>query len=98
MTGDGMNEENKILDRAYGALAGGAVGDAMGMPASFLTRSQIEKSYGYIRDFLEPEKDVQNYHGDLKAAEITDDTMESVILSDILIRDDGSASGPSTKP
>ena len=54
MTGDGMNEENKILDRAYGALAGGAVGDAMGMPASFLTRSQIEKSYGYIRDFLEP--------------------------------------------
>lgn len=89
MTGDGMNEENKILDRAYGALAGGAVGDAMGMPASFLTRSQIEKSYGYIRDFLEPEKDVQNYHGDLKAAEITDDTMESVILSDILIREGG---------
>ena len=74
-----------MLDRAYGALVGGAIGDAMGMPASFLTRAQIEKSYGYIHDFLEPEKDVQSYHGNLQAAEITDDTMESVIISDILI-------------
>ena len=76
-----------MLDRAYGALVGGAIGDAMGMPASFLTRAQIEKSYGYIHDFLEPEKDVQSYHGNLQAAEITDDTMESVIISDILIAD-----------
>ena len=75
-----------MLDRAYGALVGGAIGDAMGMPASFLTRAQIEKSYGYIHDFLEPEKDVQSYHGNLQAAEITDDTMESVIISDILIQ------------
>ena len=30
-----------MLDRAYGALVGGAIGDAMGMPASFLTRAQI---------------------------------------------------------
>lgn len=80
-------ENGGLLDRAYGALVGGAIGDAMGMPASFLTRAQIEKSYGYIQDFLEPEKDVQSYHGDLQAAEITDDTMESVIISDLLIRD-----------
>lgn len=74
-----------MLDRAYGALVGGAIGDAMGMPASFLTRRQITDTYGYIRDFLEPEKDVQSYHGDLKAGEITDDTMESVIVSQVLI-------------
>jgi len=74
-----------MLDRAYGALVGGAIGDAMGMPASFLTRRQITDTYGYIRDFLEPEKDVQAYHGDLKAGEITDDTMESVIVSQVLI-------------
>ena len=88
MTTEIYKEENGgLLDRAYGALVGGAIGDAMGMPASFLTRAQIEKSYGYIQDFLEPEKDVQSYHGDLQAAEITDDTMESVIISDLLIRD-----------
>ena len=75
-----------MLDRAYGALVGGAIGDAMGMPASFLTRRQITDTYGYIQDFLEPEKDVQSYHGDLKAGEITDDTMESVIVSQVLIQ------------
>lgn len=75
-----------MLDRAYGALIGGAIGDAMGMPASFLTRCQITDTYGYIQDFLEPEKDVQSYHGDLKAGEITDDTMESVIVSQVLIQ------------
>lgn len=75
-----------MLDRAYGALIGGAIGDAMGMPASFLTRRQITDTYGYIRDFLEPEKGVQSYHGDLKAGEITDDTMESVIISQVLIQ------------
>lgn len=75
-----------MLDRAYGALVGGAIGDAMGMPASFLTRRQIADTYGYIRDFLEPEKDVQSYHGDLEAGEVTDDTMESVIVSQVLIK------------
>lgn len=75
-----------MLDRAYGALIGGAIGDAMGMPASFLTRRQITSTYGYIQDFLEPEKDVQSYHGSLKAGEITDDTMESVIVSQVLIQ------------
>lgn len=74
-----------MLDRAYGALVGGAIGDAMGMPASFLTRRQITDTYGYIRDFLAPEKDVQSYHGDLDAGEVTDDTMESVIVSQILV-------------
>ena len=78
-----------MLDRAYGALVGGAIGDAMGMPASFLTRRQITNTYGYILDFLEPEKSVQSYHGDLKAAEVTDDTMESVIVAQVLIEHGG---------
>ena len=78
-----------ILDRAYGALIGGAIGDAMGMPASFFTRAQIGETYGYIEDFLEPEKDVQGYHGDLQAAEITDDTMESVIICNVLLEKNG---------
>lgn len=78
-----------MLDRAYGALVGGAIGDAMGMPASFLTRRQITDTYGYILDFLEPEKSVQSHHGDLKAAEVTDDTMESVIIAQVLIEHGG---------
>ncbi len=73
------------LDRAYGALVGGAIGDAMGMPASFLTRQQIRTAYGYIQDFLTPQKEVQSYHGNLQAGEITDDTMESVIITRVLL-------------
>lgn len=78
-----------LLDRAYGALVGGAIGDAMGMPASFLTREQIKNAYGYIKDFLKPDDDVQKYHGSLEAGDITDDTMESIIVSKVLIEHNG---------
>ena len=78
-----------MIDRAYGALVGGAIGDAMGMPASFFTRDKIKQVYGYITDFLEPEVNSQVYHGSLKAGEITDDTMESIIISNILIKMSG---------
>lgn len=76
-------------DRAYGALIGGAIGDAMGMPASFMTRMQIEKTYGYIRDFVQPDEKSQNKHGTLHAAEVTDDTMESVIICRNIIENSG---------
>lgn len=74
-----------MLDRAYGALVGGAIGDAMGMPASFFTREKMKDTYGYINDFVIPEAKEQSYHGGLQAGEITDDTMESVIISNVLI-------------
>lgn len=87
---DKINMDNKIntesrLDRAYGTLVGGAIGDAMGMPASFFTRDQIKKTYGYIGDFLEPEAKTQSWHGNLSAGEVTDDTMESLIIAKILM-------------
>ncbi|QIB69126.1 hypothetical protein Ami103574_07245 [Aminipila butyrica] len=74
-----------MLDRAYGALVGGAIGDAMGMPASFFTREKMKRTYGYIDDFVTPEAEAQTYHGSLQAGEVTDDTMESVILGEVLI-------------
>lgn len=78
-----------MLDRAYGALIGGAIGDAMGMPASFFTRDRIKRVYGYIDDFLIPDAESQTWHGELKAGEVTDDTMESLIIARILIEKGG---------
>lgn len=78
-----------MLDRAYGALVGGAIGDAMGMPASFFTREKMKKTYGYINDFVVPEAEEQSFHGGLQAGEITDDTMESIIISNVLINQRG---------
>ena len=74
-----------VLDRAHGALIAGAIGDAMGMPASFFTRNHIKSVYGYIDDFLDPDPETQTWHGDLAAGEVTDDTMEGLIIADVLI-------------
>ena len=48
-----MNK-SMIQDRAAGALAGVALGDAMGMPSQTLTRAAIHQAYGRITDFVAP--------------------------------------------
>ncbi|MCL1981497.1 MAG: ADP-ribosylglycohydrolase family protein, partial [Clostridiales bacterium] len=63
-----------IESRAFGCLAGAAAGDAIGAPASFLTRAEIKRTYGCIGGFLD-------------AADITDDTQETMIIAELLIRD-----------
>lgn len=78
-----------MKNRALGCLYGGAIGDAMGMPASFMSPEQVKKVYGRIDSFLEPEKSEQEYHGDLAAGEITDDTEETLIISEVLLECDG---------
>ncbi|HEY3424641.1 MAG TPA: ADP-ribosylglycohydrolase family protein, partial [Negativicutes bacterium] len=77
-----------MLDRAYGCLIGTAIGDAMGMPASFMTPSQIEKSYGRISGFNKPSAE-QIAHGSLAEGTITDDTEESIIIASVLIEKSG---------
>lgn len=77
------------LDRAVGCLYGGAIGDAMGMPASFMTRKQIRSVYGYIDDFLTPHRSPQKIHTKLTAGDITDDTYETLIMAHVLIENKG---------
>lgn len=73
-----------MLDKAYGCLIGAAIGDAMGMPASFMSPEQIKEVYGKITDFLKP-KEEQVAHGSLDEGEVTDDTEETLIISSVLI-------------
>lgn len=79
------SKEELLLDKAYACLAGGAIGDAMGMPASFFSRKKIKEVYGYVEDFLTPMEEEQVHHKDLQAGEVTDDTQESLILAETLI-------------
>ncbi len=72
-----------MIKRAYGCLMGSAIGDAMGMPASFMTPEKIKRIYGRINDFLTPDKE-QIAHGSLVEGKITDDTEESLIISAVL--------------
>ncbi len=77
-----------MIDRAAGCLFGSAIGDAMGMPASFMSPEQVKRNYGQITDFLTP-ADEQVAHGALHKAEITDDTEETLVLAETLIEAQG---------
>lgn len=74
-----------MINRAYGCLVGSAIGDVMGMPASFMSPEQIKRIYGRISDFLPPDKE-QVAHGKLEEGEITDDTQESLVIAEVLIQ------------
>lgn len=77
-----------MMDRAIGALAGVAVGDALGMPSQTMTRKDIAAAYGRITDFVAPIDDHPVSHG-LQAATVTDDTEQTLLLADLLIRSKG---------
>lgn len=73
-----------LRDRALGALAGVAIGDAMGMPTQTMTREDIASRYGAITGFRDAVPD-QKVSGGLKAGTITDDTEQSLLLARHLI-------------
>jgi ADP-ribosylglycohydrolase len=73
-----------MIKRAYGCLVGSAIGDAMGMPASFMSPEKIKRIYGQITDFLPPDKE-QIAHGKLDEGTVTDDTGENIIVAKVLI-------------
>ncbi|MDX8491262.1 ADP-ribosylglycohydrolase family protein [Mesorhizobium sp. VK22B] len=72
------------LDRAMGALIGGALGDALGMPTQLLSPARIAELYGHVEDFVAPVADHPVSKG-LPAGAITDDTEQALLLGRILI-------------
>jgi ADP-ribosylglycohydrolase len=73
-------------DRALGALAGVALGDALGMPAQTLPRARIAALYGRIAGFVDPAPDHPVAAG-LRAAQVTDDTEQTLLLARRLAAD-----------
>lgn len=76
------------IDRALGALWGGALGDALGMPTQTLSRADIAAAYGPIDGFVAPFAEHPVSHG-LDAGAITDDTEQSLLLAAQLVADNG---------
>ncbi|QKC82938.1 ADP-ribosylglycohydrolase family protein [Mesorhizobium sp. NZP2077] len=72
------------LDRAMGALVGGALGDALGMPTQLLSPARIAELYGHVEDFIAPFADHPVSKG-LAAGTITDDTEQALLLGRILV-------------
>ncbi|MBZ9707105.1 ADP-ribosylglycohydrolase family protein [Mesorhizobium sp. ESP7-2] len=79
-----MSDNEFEMNRAMGALVGGALGDALGMPTQLLSPVRIAELYGHVEDFVTPFADHPVSKG-LLAGSITDDTEQALLLGRILI-------------
>ena len=80
------------FSRAYGALAGLALGDALGMPAQAMSPEQIRAVYGTITGLVDADAS-QPYAPGMPAGSVTDDTEQALLVASLLVRGRGSSSG-----
>lgn len=69
-------------DKIAGAVAGVAIGDAMGMPSEFMTCEEIRNVYGRIEGFCPPRPG--HIHAGMTAGRITDDTEQTLAIIEAL--------------
>ena len=80
------------LSRAHGALAGLALGDALGMPTQEMSPAQIRAVYGRITGLVDGDAS-QPYAPGMPAGSVTDDTYQALALASFLGRGEGSSAG-----
>ena len=80
------------LSRAHGALAGLALGDALGMPTQAMSPEQIREVYGTITGLVDADAS-QPYAPGMPACSVTDDTEQALLVASLLVRGRGSSSG-----
>ena len=80
------------FSRAHGALAGLALGDALGMPTQAMSPQQIRAVYGRITGLVDGDAS-QPYAPGMPAGSVTDDTEQALLIASLLIRGRGSSSG-----
>jgi ADP-ribosylglycohydrolase len=73
------------LERACGALYGLAIGDALGMPTQFLSRSAVRQLFGPSLTGFEPGPAINPISAGLPAGSVTDDTQQAMILARTLL-------------
>jgi ADP-ribosylglycohydrolase len=73
-----------ISDRARGALAGLAAGDALGMPTQMLPRATVRRLFPDL-SWFEPGPPENWISPGWQAGRVTDDTQQALILADLLI-------------
>ena len=80
------------FSRAYGALAGLALGDALGMPTQAMSPEQIRAVYGRITGLVDGDAS-QPYAPGMSAGSVTDDTEQALLIASLLVRGRGTSSG-----
>ena len=77
------------FSRAYGALAGLALGDALGMPTQAMSPQQIQTVYGHVTGLVDGDK-TQPYAPGMAAGAVTDDTEQALLIASLLLKGHGS--------
>lgn len=77
------------FSRAYGALAGLALGDALGMPTQAMSPKQIQAVYGHVTGLVDGDKS-QPYAPGMAAGSVTDDTEQALLIASLLLKGHGS--------
>ena len=80
------------FSRAYGALAGLALGDALGMPTQAMSPELIRAVYGRITGLVDGDAS-QPYAPGMPAGSVTDDTEQALLVASLLVRGRGCSSG-----
>lgn len=78
------------LARAYGALAGLALGDALGMPTQAMSPQQIRTVYGRVTGLVDADAS-QPYAPGMAAGSVTDDTEQALLVASLLVASRGSS-------
>jgi ADP-ribosylglycohydrolase len=83
-----MSSSSQLYDKTYGALAGGAIGDAMGQVTEMMQYPTIERVHGWIDDLRETGP-AARFSPNVAAGTYTDDTRLKHLFCEAIIRKGG---------
>ena len=87
---DSSDKHQLLFEKIWGSLAALAVGDALGYPAHEMPRELIIREFGgWITEFKDA-PEINILHPSMKAGQITDDTIMSLVTARAIIESDGS--------
>lgn len=75
--------------RVFGVLAGGALGDAMGMPTECWSQEKIRAIYPNGVETLLPSDESDAFGRKLAAGSITDDTINVLMIAEMIKKNNG---------
>lgn len=84
-----MDMDKDLYLRIRGVLIGGAYGDAMGMPTEFWTQKFIKAKFPQGVEKLLPSQADDFFGRTMKAGEITDDTINTMIIANMIVENYG---------
>jgi ADP-ribosylglycohydrolase len=79
--------KEELLGKIHGCLAGVACGDAMGMPTSMMSPESIRASFPQGITRFEPAPPHHPIHGGMVAGQVTDDTLQTLVVARSIIED-----------